>query len=232
MTGVAPLDTLRKALQPAAVRANIASRAPQADHADTYLGLLPWGIATLLIAAIVHIVSVLLMPAVAPRDALARLTDYAQRAQARGESPASGFLPLPPIKAGADALPFEDPAFDEAVCAYDLSKGPLRVSTATDGEDYLALSFHAGAGRIYHAITDRSAIKGKIDIVVGDAAQIEALEAGDDEEAAPTQEVRLTAPTKRGFVLVRSLAKRPSDHVRSRERLKSVTCERFDLPTE
>ncbi|MGJ0391979.1 MAG: DUF1254 domain-containing protein [Methylocystis sp.] len=189
---------------------------------DRFFDFLPWAAATLFIAGIVHIVSVLLMPSVAPRDAYARVL------AAVGDAPENRLVALPSMAPGAGPLPFEDPAFAEAVCVYDLSRGLLRVTAAADGEDYLALSFHARAGRVFHAITDRAAIKGKIDIVIGDERQMDALQSASDE--APAQEVRLTAPTKRGFVLVRSLAKRLSDRERARERLSSVTCERFDPP--
>lgn len=191
---------------------------------DRYFDYLPWVAATLLIAGVVHIVSVLLMPTVAPRDA------YARALAAVGGAPTDRLVALAPMKPGFEIFPFEDPAFAEGVCVYDLAKGLLRVTAPADGEDYLAISFHARAGRIYHAVTDRAAIKGKIDIVIGDARQIEALQAADEE--APPQEVRLTAPTKRGFVLVRSLAKRPSDQARARGRLETVACDRFDLPKE
>lgn len=194
---------------------------------DRYLDAIPWAIATLLIAGVVHIVSVLLMPTVAPRDALARLAEVARTTEPTN----GGVVLLPAMTPGAETLPFEDPAFAEGVCVFDLSKGLLRVRANADGEDYLGLSFHAHAGRIFHAMTDRSAIKGKIDIVVGDARQIDALESADDEDAPP-QEVRLTAPTKRGFVLIRSFAKRPSDEERARDRLRSVSCERFEPPKE
>jgi uncharacterized membrane protein len=189
---------------------------------DRYFYYLPWAAATLLVAGIVHLVSVLLTPTVAPRDAYARILE------AVGAAPVNRLVALPPMAPGAEALPFEDPAFAEAVCVYDLTQGMLRVAASADGEDYLALSFHARAGRIFHAITDRAAIKGKIDIVIGDARQMEALQSA-SEEASP-QEVRITAPTKRGFVLLRSFARRPSDQARARERLASVTCERFDPP--
>lgn len=192
---------------------------------DRYLDLLPWLLATLLVAGIVHIVSVLLMPTVAPRDALGRLAAYVKSA-----APAEGLVLLPQMGPGDETLPFEDPAFAEAVCVYDLGKGPLRVKTSVDGEDFLGLSFHANAGRIYHSMTDRSAIKGKIDIVVGDARQIDALTSADEGDAPPPSEVRLTAPTKRGFILIRSLAKRPSDQERARNRLSAISCQRFDLP--
>ncbi len=191
---------------------------------DRFFDLLPWAAATLLVAGIVHIVSVLLMPAVAPRDAYARILS------AIGDAPSEKLIPLPPVTPGADVLPFEDAAFAEGVCVYDLARGLLRVAAPADGEDYLALSFHGRAGRLYHAITDHAAIKGKLDIVIGDARQIEALQSATDE--IPTQEVRITAPTKRGFVLVRSFAKRPSDQSRARGRLASVTCERFDPPKD
>jgi uncharacterized membrane protein len=191
---------------------------------DRFLDYLPWAAATLLVAGIVHIVSVLLMPTVAPRDAYARVL------AAVDDAPKNRLVVLPPMSPGAEPLPFEDPAFAEAVCVYDLSKGLLRVAAPADGEDYLALSFHARAGRVFHAMTDRAAIKGKIDIVIGDERQIDALQSASEE--APPQEVRLTAPTKRGFVLVRSFARRLSDQARARERLASVSCESFDPPKE
>lgn len=192
---------------------------------DRYLDLIPWAAATLLIAGIVHVVSVLLMPGLAPRDALIRLTEVARAASSDG-----GVVLLAPMQPGAETLPFEDPAFAEAVCVFDLTKGLLRVTADADNENLLGLSFHANAGRIFHAMTDRSAIKGKIDIVVGDARQIDALESAEDE--APAQEVRLTAPTKRGFVLIRSFAKSVSDQERARNRLRAVACTRFEPPKE
>lgn len=191
---------------------------------DRFFDYLPWAAATLLVAGIVHIVSVLLMPAVAPRDAYARVLATV------AESRSDGLVPLPPLSPSAEPIPFEDAAAAEGVCVYDLSKGMLRVAAAADGEDLLALSFFAAGGRMYHAVTDRAAIKGKIDIVIGDERQMDLLQAAPDE--APPQEVRLTAPAKRGFVLVRFFAKRPSEMGRARERLAAVRCQRFDPPKD
>jgi uncharacterized membrane protein len=193
---------------------------------DRFLDLAPWGIAALLIAGVVHIVSILLMPAVATRDAYARLATAARIAETTSGGVALLAAPAP----GAETLPFEDPAMARGVCVFDLAKGLLRVRGAADAEDLLGLSFHAG-GRIFHSMTDRSAIKGKIDIVVGDAGQIEAVES-DDAGAAPAQEVRIAAPSRRGFVLIRSFAKRPSDQERARQRLRSMSCEVFQPPEQ
>lgn len=191
---------------------------------DRLFDALPWLFATLCVAGAVHIVSVLLMPEVAPRNAFARLAAAAQVA----ETTAGGVAILPRATPGAEIIPFEDAAFAEGVCLFDLSKGLIRVRANAEPEDFLAVSFHARTGRVFHALTDRSAIKGKIDIVVGDARQIEALES--EEEEAPTQEVRVASPTKRGFVLIRALAKRPTDRERAEQRVRSVACEAVAEP--
>lgn len=192
---------------------------------DRLLHALPWFVATLLVAGIVHIVSVLLMPAVAPNDAFTRLSVATRHAQTTD----GGVALLAPQEPGAEVVPFEDPSLAEGVCIFDLSKGPLRVRASVDGEDFLAVSFHARTGRVFHAMTDRSAIKGKIDIVVGDAQQIDALESEETDDA-PTQEIRVASPSKDGFILIRSLAKRPSDRERAEQRVRAVACEPFSAP--
>jgi uncharacterized membrane protein len=191
---------------------------------DRHLDLAPWIIATVLVAAIVHLVSVLLMPQVAPRDALTRLSDAAKDSS-------GGVAMLNRATPGGEIVPFQDPALAEGVCVYDLANGLLRVRAAVDGDNFLGLSFHGGAGRVFHAMTDRSAIKGKMDIVVGDATQIEALESEDSDDA-PAQEIRVTAPSRRGFVLIRSFVKRPSDRDRAEQRVRAVQCETFTPPQE
>jgi uncharacterized membrane protein len=193
---------------------------------DRQLDRAPWIIATFLVAAIVHLVSVLLMPQVAPRDALARLSDAAKASSGEG-----GVAMLGRAEPGREIVPFEDPAMAEGVCVFDLSNGLLRVHANVEGDDFLGLSFHSNAGRVFHALTDRSTIKGKIDIVVGDAGQIDALESEDSDDA-PIQEIRLTAPSKRGFVLIRSFVKRPSDRERAEQRVRAVQCETFAAPQE
>lgn len=194
---------------------------------DRAFDLFPWAVAMFLIAAIVHIVSVLLIPAVAPRDAYARLLEAAKNAPPN----ANGVLLLQTAGGEEVALPFEDPAMAEGACLFNLSNGllHLRASVDPENDDYLGISFHGAGGAIFHAMTDRSSIKGKIDIIVGDARQIGELEA-DDAEEPPPEEIRLTSPFQRGFVLIRSLAKRPSDIDRARSSIESMSCELIAPP--
>lgn len=183
---------------------------------DRQLDLVPWIVATLFVAGIVHLVSVLLMPHLAPKDALSRLSEALK-------SPAGVSL-LAPAQPGVQVLPFQDPALVEGVCVFDLSKGVMHLRGNVDPDEFLGLSFHGVAGRVFHAMTDRSAIKGKMDVVVGDAAQISDLESEDSDDAPPP-EIRVTAPSGRGFVLIRSFVKRPSDRDRAEQQVRAVQCE-------
>ncbi|MGC1861035.1 MAG: DUF1254 domain-containing protein [Methylocystis sp.] len=192
---------------------------------DRAIGLLPWAMAALLIAGVVHIVSVLLMPLVAPRHAYARLVEAAKSDRpANAETARNGVMLFDPPAPGPQLLPVEDPAMAEGVCLFDLAKGPLRLRVDIDSEDYFGLSFHDPSGAIFHSMTDRASNKGKIDIIVGDARQIEEMETSDYDEAPPL-ETRLTAPSPLGFVLIRALAKRPSDYERARASVEAVSCE-------
>jgi len=192
---------------------------------DRILDLLPWSIAALLLAGVVHVVSILLMPFLAPSDAYHRLL-----AAAKSQQPTSnGVVMLDAATPENQLLPSEDPAIAEGACLYDLSGGLLRFTAPIDGENFLGISFHSAVGPVFHAVTDRGADKGKIEIVLGEAPQIEDLEEADSEDGPPPSETRVTAPSSRGFVLIRALAKRSSDVERARAAVNAVKCESFDV---
>lgn len=182
---------------------------------DRLFGTLPFIAAIVVIAGIVHIVSVLAMPAVAPQDALTRLAAVAPEGE--------GVVLLPAATPGREIMPYEDPSVALGFCRFDLSKGLYRIRTSIDGEHFIALSFHTRSGRVFYATTDRSALRGKIDVAIVTAAQLEALEATDPEDE-PAPELRLLAPASTGFILVRALAERPNEMPRAEARVTAVTC--------
>ena len=53
--------------------------------------------------------------------------------------------------------------------------------------------------------------------------QLEAVEENDDEEE-PLQELRLVAPSMKGFVLVNALAAFPSERAEAEARATSISC--------
>ena len=177
-------------------------------------GFAPWALASLLLAGIVHLASILLMPQVAPRDSFARLAAYLEP---------GGVHALPAVVPGQEVLPFLDPAFAYAACGYDLSAAPLRLRAVFAPGALVSMSFQSRKGQLYYSLTDRAASRGKIDILVLTAAELAAVEAQDNEDEA-LQELRLLAPDRRGFVLLRALAVTPGDFAQAQSRLAAVTC--------
>jgi hypothetical protein len=73
-------------------------------------------------------------------------------------------------------------------------------------------------------MTDRAASHGKIDVDVMTAKQLEDAEADDDEDDPP-QELRLTSPETRGFILINALVSLPSERARLAALVTAMTCD-------
>jgi uncharacterized membrane protein len=173
-----------------------------------------WLLVGLCLAGIIHIVSVLAMPHLAPKDAYSRVAALA---------PVGTVQTLPRTLPGQELFPFSDPSMATGLCRYDLADGPFRIRARASGQDFLSVSFHDRWGTIYYAMTDRVATRGIIEALVLTPAQLEVVEAGDAEDEQP-QELRITAPSPEGFVLFRALATRPGLYAETEADLKTITC--------
>ena len=78
-----------------------------------------WLLAGVLLGGIVHLVAVLILPRTATQDAYSRLTPVA---------PVNAVASVPQPSPQSEAMPFMDPAFATAVCRYDLSDGPIKLT--------------------------------------------------------------------------------------------------------
>lgn len=177
-------------------------------------GLVPWVLASLMLAGIVHLSSVLLMPRVAPRDAFGQLAAFVVP---------GGLRALPVPEPGQEVLPLLDPAFAYAVCGYDLATGPLRVQASLAAGAFVSMSFHSRRGLVYYSFTDRAASRGKIEVRVLTVSQLVQVEAQDKDDE-PIEELRLLAPEAEGFVLLRALATSPSELAAAQGRLAAIGC--------
>src|SRR5262245_59673900 len=106
-----------------------------------------WLIGGVVLGGIVHLATVLVLPATATRDAYSRLEPV---------TPVNTVVPLPAPTPTSDLLPFTDPAFAAAVCRYDLTNTPLKL-TAPVSQAYTSVSFYSRKGIAYYAINDRAA---------------------------------------------------------------------------
>jgi len=167
----------------------------------------------IVIAAGVHIVAILASPHLADRDAFTKVqsTLTAERAQ------------LVSAPGGEDTwLPRPDPAVAVATCAFDLANGPMRIA-ARVGSLPLSFSFHKESGGVFFAVTDRAAVRGELEIVTMTARQLDEARAAEDEND-PSRDVRIVAPDRQGFVIVRVVAPSPSLRPQAEEAAKAVTC--------
>jgi uncharacterized membrane protein len=176
------------------------------------LSAFPWIVAGLLLGLAVHILSVFALPRLAPDDARARLAGVT--AVNRATTLAGGT---------EAALPLADPAFETAVCRYDLTAGALHVRAPVTPH-YTAISVYTSTGIAFGAVNDRAATRRTMDLFVVTAAQRRELATGEEDTAADN--LIMVSPTTEGFVLIRALAVQPSLSNLVREQLASQTrCE-------
>jgi len=176
---------------------------------------LAWLAAILCVAGIVHLVTIFALPRLAPYSAYARIA---------AQLTTGTLTLLPAIEPGREILPYEDPAVVLAACTFDLLRGPARLRGQLTPDAPVMLSFHGQFGQTFYAMTDRSALRGRVEVVIATRAQLDDIEVHDAEDELP-QELRLEAPARQGFILLRALAERPSLMDEARGRLSSLTCE-------
>ena len=78
-----------------------------------------WLLAGVLLGGIVHLIAVLVLPRTATQDAYSRLAPI---------TPVNTVAPLPQPTPQSELMPFMDPAFASAVCRYDLTTAPIKLS--------------------------------------------------------------------------------------------------------
>ncbi len=181
---------------------------------DYLLGFLPWLMATLMIGGIVHIVSILAMPRLAPMNSFARIAAL---------TPLHQTILLPRMTPQQIFAPFEDPAMAVGACRFDLGEGALRLRATLSPDDLMLFSFHGRNGQAFYSMTDRGAARGKLDVLILTQPQLDEVEANDNEDELP-QDLRIVSPNREGFVLLRALAERPGDIAAAEARIAAVTC--------
>lgn len=181
---------------------------------DRLLAGLLWLLGALAIAGIIHIAAIFALPGYAAKKAYARLDELAKPGE---------LTLLPPPGPETQFMPFADPAMVQAVCLYDLAQGPLRLHAGVKANRLLTISFRTPDGKVFYSLTDLAAQQNKIDVVVLTPAQLEVVEADDDEDN-PTQDLRLLAPEQQGFIFLNALAAYPGERADAEARIKSASC--------
>ena len=167
------------------------------------------------LAGLVHLTSLLAIPAVAQHDAYVRV-------EALGKPFTT--VALPPAAPGSKAFPFADPAVAASVCLYDLNLGPVRARAPLGRAGFAALSFHSRRGLVYFALTDRAARKGEMEALIVTPEQLRTLVSHDDEDN-PSEDLRIVSPTPKGFVMARVLSDSPEATPAAERQAAAMTCQ-------
>ena len=107
------------------------------------------------------LVSARTLPRIATQDAYSRLTPI---------TTLNMVVQLPTADPANTLMPYLDPALAIAVCRYDLSGGPLKL-TVPVSQAYTSVSFYTRNELAYYAINDRSAGKKVIELDLMTEAQ-------------------------------------------------------------
>ena len=169
-------------------------------------------IAGVLLGGVVHLVSVLALPRIASQDAYSRLTPMTKL---------NAVTQLPLADPNNAPMPLMDPAFAVAICRYDLSGGPIKL-TVPVSQAYTSVSFYTRNEVAYYAINDRSAGRKVIELDLMTEAQHNALP--EDEEVTAADRLIIDSPTEKGLILLKALAPEPGLMPQAQASLAASSC--------
>lgn len=171
-----------------------------------------------LLGGIVHLATVIILPRTATQDAYSRLTPIA---------PVNTVVALPAPTSDKAVMPFMDPAFASAVCRYDLSQGPIKL-TVPVGPAYTSVSFYTRYDVAYYAINDRAAGRRVIELDLMTPAQHGDMP--EDEEITAADRLIVDSPTPTGLIAIRALAPEPGLMPMAQTAIAAAQCVRQDQP--
>ena len=169
-------------------------------------------IAGVLLGGVVHLVSVLALPRIATQDAYSRLTPMTKL---------NAVTALSLADPNNSPMPFMDPAFAIAICRYDLSSGPLKL-TVPVSQAYTSVSFYTRNEVAYYAINDRSAGRKVIELDLMTEAQHNELP--EDEEVTAADRLIIDSPSATGLIVLKALAPEPGLMPQAQGALAASSC--------
>jgi len=172
------------------------------------------------LGGIVHLATIIMLPRTATQDAYLRLAPTA---------PVDTMAPIPAPTPESAPMPFMDPAFASAVCRYDLSRGPLKL-TVPLSLAYTSVSFYTRHDVAYYAINDRAAGRRVIELNLMTAEQRSQIP--EDEEITAADRLIVESPTITGLIAIRALAPEPGLMPMAQGTIAAAKCTRETGPDD
>jgi uncharacterized membrane protein len=169
-------------------------------------------VGTVLLAGAIHICTILLVPSFAQSDGWSRLAAMA------GED---HFAAVPTLSAESDGVAGLDPLFVNGACRLRLGAAPAGITV--EARDRLwSLALYNPQGTIIFSLNDRTAVAGRLDMIVVNSVQNARI------QASPTVEIDLTIMVESAsddlVALLRLYAPTPTAVQDSRRILAQAEC--------
>lgn len=171
-----------------------------------------WIAAGVVLGLIVHLVIMLMLPALSPKDVWQKIP---------GIETANTITLLDPVTPGSPNPLALDPLFSYAICRIDLSRGPGEV-VGDLPNTFWSVAVYARDGRVVYSTTNRSGTSGTLELGVFNSEQTQLLA----RQEIPVEEGLLIvqSPVDDIFALIRLAAPYPVVRARYREILSALTC--------
>ncbi len=122
-------------------------------------------LAVLLLAGIVHIVTILLVPRYSSADGYSRAADAAVN---------EGWTPLIPSASFEAAIPGLDPLFVHSLCKLAIDEAPALLSFEAANR-FWSLALYDRSGTVVFSLNDRTAVEGALEMLVVNSLDAERL---------------------------------------------------------
>ncbi|MFO1183261.1 MAG: hypothetical protein U1E56_00575 [Bauldia sp.] len=169
-------------------------------------------LASLFLAGIVHVGTILTLPALAARDIRPLFASFGAP---------GAFRLLPAATPQQIPLPLADPQMTLAACVFSLGKGPARIRAALP-RGFWSLGVYGPGGRSLFSLNDRSAGRGDLDMVIATTAQLTALRA--NPPASMEQAIISEVGADTGVVILRVFAGDPTRRAEIEAALGRANC--------
>ncbi|MFO7478580.1 MAG: DUF1254 domain-containing protein [Methyloceanibacter sp.] len=174
----------------------------------------------LVLAGLIHVVAVLMLPSLAPRNAQARLAAL---------GPANTMIELPAASPGRQAMPMMAPDVRYAFCRFDLADGPVRLRAAVPDELWL-VALYTPEGENFYSVVGADMKRPEIDLIIVAADQT-VEEAGVDAPEWSDEIIVVNAPANEGIALIRAPLAGPSRASQAELALRATSCGPYVRPS-
>ncbi|MCF3642616.1 DUF1254 domain-containing protein [Rhizobium sp. TRM95111] len=172
-------------------------------------------------AAILHVLTILVLPQFTGRDAYTRV-------QAFGEL--HRFFPVTSTDPATDLPTNDNPALRTAVCAFSLEENALRLIAEGEVTFWSLAVFDAGSNEVF-SMNDRTSVGGVLDVVVATPVQLNAIRKAQPDDLSQSILVEM-AGSSDGYVVLRTLVPAASTEDAARAFLSSAACEPRETSTD